>query len=93
MTERYPGDDDNSPATTAGPNTGVGRRNAYHDVVKTQWQFHGTCNITFFSLLSSYSLAKHKEPTNKKAGKAQIPPLQILLNIDNSGTKTVNFCI
>lgn len=87
MTERVPGDDDSTPATAAGPNTGIGRRNAYHDVAKSQWQSYGTCNMTIFSLLSSYTLSKHKETINKKSGSLQITPLQILLEIDDSGRK------
>ena len=91
MTVRVAGDDDNSPATTAGPNTAIGRRNAYHDVVKSQLELCGTCNITLFSLLSSYSIAKHKEPTKKKAGSPQITPLQILLELDaDSGTTSIH---
>lgn len=87
MTVRIAGDDDNSPATTAGPTTAIGRRNAYHDVVKSQWQLYGVCKITLFSLLSSYSISKDKESTNNKAGSLQVKPLQILLEMDdNSGT-------
>ena len=88
MTVRIAGDDENSPATTAGPSTAIGRRNAYHDVVKSQWHLYGACNITLFSLLSSYSIAKDKETTNIKAGSTQVKPLQILLEMDdNSGTR------
>lgn len=85
MTARIPGDDDNSPAITAGPTTGIGRRNAYHDVVKSQWQSYGTCNITLFSLLSSYSITKHKELAKAKPGPPQSTALEILLEVDNSG--------
>lgn len=94
MTNRNPGDDDNTPATTAGPNTGIGRRNAYHDIVKSQWHIFERCNITLFSLFSSYTIAKHKEVAIKKAGSTQITPLQILLQIEESSGKiTVNFSL
>lgn len=81
LTQSQPDESVDKPATSSGPQSNFGRRKAYEDLCKTQWSTFSTCNITYFSLLSSYTLTKQK-----KKPKVAISAPEALLEIDNHGT-------
>lgn len=76
----YPGDSELTPASNFGPNSARGRRKAYESVVKSQWEKFSACNITFFSLLSTYSFQKKNRHAKKPA-----VSLNVLLTLQNNG--------
>jgi hypothetical protein len=76
-----PGSDESIPATANGPSSGRGRRKAYEDVAELQWKKFQSCNITLFSLLSTYSIVKHNP-----AQKRNINELNALLELHDYGT-------
>jgi PIF1-like helicase len=83
LTVRQEGDDDNAPAVTKGPNSGLGRRDAYEAVIKSQWATFGSCDITLFSLLTAYDIHKDNR-TDKRPQMA----LTVLLKLNAHG-KTI----
>ena len=78
--------DDDSPFES-GPTSTLGKRNAYEGLVFQQRSsFLGECNVTFFNLLTSYSLSSLN---GKNVNKLNTPPL---LKVDEFGiiTKSSN---
>lgn len=80
LTQSQPNDSEDKPATSSGPQSNLGRRKAYEDLCKAQWNMFSMCKITLFSLLSSYTLRKK----NAKQKVALGAPT-LLLEIDNHG--------
>ena len=68
-------DPQESATLQAGPGSNLGKRDAYAAVVKQQWQTHGICHVTFFALLTSYSL--HRPSDNEKKTLKEPPLLQL----------------
>jgi hypothetical protein len=53
-------------AVDSGPNSAIGKRNAYGALVAQQYKnFEGKCEVTFFSLLTSYTLSIASKVTGK----------------------------
>lgn len=86
QTNFLPDDDETTPATKTGPTSVRGRRLAYQDVAKSQWERFSTCNITFFSLLTTYSIVKS---TNKIVKSTLTEPMT-LLTLSDHGKTTYN---
>ena len=83
-----PGSDETIPATANGPTSGRGRRRAYEDVAELQRKKFRNCNITLFSLLSTYSIVKHPP-----AQKRNISELNVLLELHDYGTAQISIFI
>lgn len=74
QTQYQQGNDESIPATASGPGSGLGRRTAYEDVVKSQRNTFNDCNITLFGLMTTYSIDK----LNIKLKKALDEPIMLM---------------
>lgn len=80
LTQSQPDDSNDKPAASNGPKSNFGRRKAYEDLSRTQWSTFNACKITYFSLMSTYTLTKQMV----KPKRAVLAP-QILLEVDSHG--------
>jgi hypothetical protein len=69
-----------SAAASSGPTSTLGKRNAYHELVKQQWATFGKCEVTLYALLTSFTF---HESTKAESRSLSPPPY---IQLTDSGT-------
>jgi hypothetical protein len=71
-----------------GPETQLGRRFVYHELVKHQRSNFDDCKVTFFHVTAYYRVVR-KTPTTPDTGKTSVKDLQQLLEMNDDGSPDV----
>lgn len=72
-----------------GPETQLGRRSVYHELVKHQRSNFGDCRVTFYHVTVYYRIVR-KTPTAADNGRSSVQDLKQLLKLNDDGSPAAN---